>query len=146
MNLFRFTRGELMLTAVLSLLVFLAVQVFVKPEPPMRFKGVDTITPKKVKRGGTVSIYREYTGLRAVPIRITREAVQGDCRKTCTRVLLDSSETVTFVGEYKGLRDHIVPGRLTPGIWRFEFLVHYENFIGRNFVLPMQVLEIEVIE
>ena len=114
---------------------------------PIELMGGDTVTPQKVRAGERVSITRNFRVLRAEPLNVTREAIRGDCKKSCEVIDLTSSTMTLPPGEYRNVvREHTIPIHAEPGIWRLVFSVHWQGRFGRYVSESLPELTIEVIQ
>ena len=133
-------------TVLLSALwLFLGVVIFVPPPSPIVFIGGDTVEPAVVKAGGKITVTRNYTLKRDLSFTVGRRMTTGDCPHKCVFYNLQNTQQFRPAGTHAGSLEHTIPESAEPGKYRLEFNVFWENWLGKNYVTPMPVLEIEVV-
>ena len=138
----RFAAGLMM---VAGICVFLFVIIYVPGNPLLDMHG-DKAEPAVVRRGEVVHVTRNFRIDRDVFVTIIRRLATGDCKVSCTYVDLPTSHSTFPRDQYNLVRGYTVPHDLIPGIWRLEFFIVIENFVGHQASYPLKVLEIEVTE
>ncbi len=96
--------------------------------PPYESFGEDTVTPSHVKAGEAITISRNFRATRRELWTVSRTLVQGDCRKSCELIDLPSGSLMVEEGTYVDVRrTHVIPMRVTPGVWVLRFTVQWDT-------------------
>lgn len=110
-------------------LLLSTIALYLWPQsPPFESFGTDTVTPDRVKAGGTFVISRNYRTTRREVWTITRTMMRGDCAKSCEFVELPSGSLLVEEGTHVDVRrSYVVPAQVTPGVWTLRFTVQWDT-------------------
>lgn len=113
---------------------------------PLVDLGGDAVEPAVVKPLGKITVTRNFRVLREEPMRVSRQMIHGDCKKSCEIVDLPGSTLALDPGEYPNFkRDHLIPSYVEPGQWRLVFTIHWQDHLGRELHQKLTELTVTVL-
>lgn len=116
------------------------------PAPPITYDHNGSVEPKQVRAGDSVIVYRTFTITRKQRVTIHRRMVNGDCAKACDVIDMQSSQYAALPGTYTlQKRNLYIPKGAHPGMWRLEFSLQWDDFLGRSHSSRIPSLDIVVI-
>ena len=113
--------------------------------PPVNNWHDDSVSPTTARTGDEIVVARSFDAIRTDTIKVTREMIRGDCKKSCDRVEMPSGTLTVEPGPYREVKKtFVIPAAATPGEWRLVFTVHWDDSMGRTFKQKLPELVVQV--